>query len=147
MTVSAFNTPFANPVQYNPYTPWNFSPTPQGLGINPYAFQQYTQNQPLASAPLGSIAGFGPGLQQLQHTLPLLQIVPQQLQRLQHLATVQLQELMQLQQIVQLLPTQVQQLQQQQQPYGQAPGFGGFGFNAPWGTASQSFGTQPSHVM
>jgi hypothetical protein len=118
-------------------------------GINPYAFQQYPQNQPLASTPLASIGGFGSGLQQFQHTLPLLQIVPQQLQRLQHLATVQLQELIQLQQIVQLLPSHLQQLQQwqqHQQPYG-PQAFGNFGFNAPWGPASQPFGTQPGHVM
>jgi hypothetical protein len=107
--MTAFGYPFA---QYNP---WGASPQiSHGLGINPYAFQQFTQNQPLASTPLSSpITGQVPGLQQpLQQVLPLLQIVPQQLQHLQQLVSVQLQELQQLQQIVQLIPGQLQQLQQ-----------------------------------
>ena len=57
-----------------------------------------------------------------QVVLPLLQIVPQQLQYLQQLASVQLQELQRLQQVVQLFAGQVQ-IQQpsqfQQQPFGQ----------------------------
>ena len=96
------------------YTPWGASSQiPHGLGINPYAVQQYLQSQPLASMPLSSpIAGQLAGSQPLHQILPLLQIVPQQLQYLQQLVSVQLQELQQLQQIVQLLPGQLQQLQQ-----------------------------------
>lgn len=171
MIASAFSAPFTNPAQQNP---WSLSSqNPQGLGVNPYAFQQYAQNQPLSSAPLSSIAGQVPGLQQM---LPLLQIVPQQLQHLQQLVSLQLQELQQLQQIVQLLPGQLQQLQQLiqfvpqqlqhfqqtaqfqqpgqvqqpsqfQQPFGYAPGVGGFAVTAPWGIGPQAFGAQPSHVM
>ena len=150
MITSAFNTPFVNPTSYGPSSPWSFlSQSPQGLGINPYAFQQYSQSQPLASAPLSSLTGPVSGLSHLQ-TVPLLQNVPQQLQRLQYLAAAQLQELQQLQQIVQFLPAQLQQLQQlpqHQQPYGQIPGLGGFAFGAPWSAGPQAFGAQPSHVM
>ncbi len=177
MIASAFSAPFTNPAQHNPYNPWSLSSqNPQGLGINPYAFQQYAQNQPLSSAPLSSIAGQVPGLQQLQQTIPLLQIVPQQLQHLQQLVSLQLQELQQLQQIVQLLPGQLQQLHQLiqfvpqqlqhfqqtaqsqqpgqfqqpsqlQQPFAYGPGVGGFAVTAPWGIGPQAFGAQPSHVM
>jgi hypothetical protein len=175
MAVSAFGTPFNYPSQFSP---WGISPQGgQGLGTNPYAFQQYTQNQPLLSAPLGStMAGPQSGLQSLQQVLPLLQIVPQQLHHLQQLASVQLQELQQLQQIVQLLPVHLQQLQQLiqfvpqqlqqlqqpspfqqsspfQQPsqlhqtFGQSAGLGGIPVTAPWGIGPQAFGAQPSHVM
>jgi hypothetical protein len=151
MTVSAFSAPFANAGLYNP---WSLSSQiPQGLGINPYAFQQYQQNQPLASAPLGSVGGPIHALQQLHQTLPLLQAVPQQVQRLQQLVSMQLQELQPLQQIVHVLPAQLQQLQQlitfasQQQAFGPGAALGGFTFAAPWGTSPQAFGTQPSQVM
>jgi hypothetical protein len=161
MAVSAFGTQFTYPAQL---TPWGVSPqSVQGLGINPYAFQQYAQNQPLMSAPLSStIATTGFGLPQLQQVLPLLQIVPQQLQHLQHLVSVQLQEVQQLQQIVQLLPGQLQQIQQlvqsalQQHPHqalqfqppiGQNIGLGGFGAGSPWGFGPQGYGAQPSQVM
>ena len=108
MAVSAFGTQFTYPGQFSPWS--GAQQGIQGLGINPYAFQQYTQNQPLMSAPLTStIAGPSLGAQQV---LPLLQVVPQQLQHLQQLVSVQLQELQQLQQIVQLLPGQLQQIQQ-----------------------------------
>jgi hypothetical protein len=98
----------------------------------------------------------------LQQVLPLLQIVPQQLQHLQQLVSVQLHELQQLQQIVQLLPAQLQQiqqliqfvpqqLQQLQQPqfqqgFGQGAGLASFG-SAPWGVGPLSFGAQPNQVM
>lgn len=162
MTLSTLGTPFASPAQFGP---WGLVPhNPQGLGINPYTFQQYAQNPPLVSTPLYSTIGspaFGP--QPLQQVLPLLQTVPQQLQHLQQLVSVQLQELQRLQQIVQLLPAQLQQLQQLiqvvpqqlqqlqqpsqlQQPFGYgAPG--GFAVTAPWGIGPQAFGAQPSHVM
>ncbi len=141
------------------------------VGINPYAFQQYGQNQTLGATPLSSI-GAAPGLQPPPQVLALLHIVPQQLQHLQQLVSVQLQELQQLQQIVQLLPAQLQQLQQLlqfvpqqlqqlqqpqfpqpwqfqqpsqfQQPFTQGSAFAGAG---PWGVNPQPFGAQPSHVM
>jgi hypothetical protein len=155
MAVSAFGTQY--PGQFSPWS--GAQQGMQGLGINPYAFQQYTQNQPLMSAPLSStIAGSGLGLQQV---LPLLQIVPQQLQHLQQLVSVQLQELQQLQQIVQLLPGQLQQIQQLiqyvphqlqqlsqlQQPIGQSAGLGNFAGTPQWGLGPQVFGAQQSHVM
>ncbi len=138
--------------------PWSLSfQNPQGLGINPSALQQYALNQPLASAPLSSIAGQGPALQQLHQTVPLLQIVPQQLQHLQQLVSLQLQELQQLQQMVQLAlaplqqgpfqQTPFQQPSQFQQSFGYGPGPGGFSVAAPWGIGPQAFGAQPSHVM
>jgi TolA-binding protein len=151
MAVSAFGTQYGYPGQP---TPWGIPQ--QGF---PYAFQQYLQNQPLMSAPLSStIAGPVFGVQQL---LPLLHIVPQQLQHLQQLVSVQLQELQQLQQIVQLLPGQLQQIQQLmqyvpqqlqqlsqfQQPIGQSAGLGGFAATPPWGAGPQAFGAQPGHVM
>ena len=151
MALSSFSTPFNYPAQ--------FTHAYQGQGINPYAFQQYAQNQPLMSTPLSSTIGNPAfGLQPLQQVLPLLQIVPQQLQHLQQLAWVQLQELQQLQQIVQLLPGQLQQLQQLiqfvpqqhqqfQQPFGQGTGLGGFASTPPWGIGHQAFGAPPSHVM
>jgi hypothetical protein len=169
MVLSAFGSPFTQPAQYSPWGA--FPQSQQGLGINPYAFQQYTQNPPLSSAPLSStIAGQLPSLQPLQQMIPLLHIVPQQLQHLQQLVSVQLQELQQLQQIVQLLPGQLQQLQQLiqlvpqqlqhlqqpsqfqqpspfQQPFGHGAGLGGFPVTAPWGIGTQTFGAQPSHVM
>ena len=160
MAVSAFGTQFTYPGQFSP---WGGAQQGiQGLGINPYAFQQYTQNQPLMSAPLTStIAGPSVGVQQV---LPLLQVVPQQLQHLQQLVSVQLQELQQLQQIVQLLPGQLQQIQQLiqyvpqqlqqlqqlsqlQQPIGQNAGLGTFAGTPQWGLNPQAFGAQPGHVM
>jgi hypothetical protein len=161
MAVGAFSTPFY-PAQL---TPWGPSPQlSQGLGINPYGFQQYMQNQPLLSAPLSStIAGPALGVQPLQQILALLQTVPQQLQHLQQLGAVQLQELQQLQQIVQLVPGQLQQVQQliqaasqpvqhpsQFQPFGPAVGFSGPAVTPAWGIGPQAFGAygaQPSHVM
>jgi len=156
MAVSAFGIPSTYPAQF---IPGGVSTQGgQGLGINPYAFQQYAQNQPLMSAPLTStIASAGFGLPQLQQVLPILQIVPQQLQHLQQLVSVQLQELQQLQQIVQLLPGQLQQIQlliqaasqqhqQVQQPFGQGAGLGSFP-TSPWGFGPQAFGAQPSQVM
>jgi hypothetical protein len=158
MAVSAFGTQFTYPGQFSPFAPWSGAQQGvQGLGVNPYAFQQYTQNQPLMSAPLTStIAGPSLGVQQV---LPLLQIVPQQLQHLQQLVSVQLQELQQLQQIVQLLPGQLQQIQQLiqyvpqqlqqlsqlQQP--QSSGLGTFAGTPQWGFNPQPFGAQPGHVM
>jgi hypothetical protein len=157
MALSSFGTPFTYPLQFSQ---WGVSPyAHQGQGINPYAFQPYTQNQPLMSTPLSSTIGnIASGVQPLQQMLPLLHIVPQQLQHLQQLAWVQLQELQQLQQIVQLLPGQLQQLQQLiqfvpqqhqqfQQPFGQSPGLGGFAATSPWGIGHQAFGAPPSHVM
>ena len=157
MAVSAFGTQFTYPGQFSP---WGGAQQGiQGLGINPYAFQQYTQNQPLMSAPLTStIAGPSVGVQQV---LPLLQVVPQQLQHLQQLVSVQLQELQQLQQIVQLLPGQLQQIQQLiqyvpqqlqqlsqlQQPIGQSAGLGTFAGTPQWGFNPPAFGAQPGHVM
>jgi len=145
MAVGAFGNQFTYPGQF---TPWSGAQQGiQGLGVNPYAFQQYTQNQPLMSAPLSSTIG-GPGLG-VQQLLPLLQIVPQQLQHLQQLVAVQLQELQQLQQIVQLLPGQlhqIQQLSQFQQPIGQGAALS-FAPTPQWGFGPQSFGSQPSHVM
>ena len=167
MAVSAFGTQFMYPGQFSPFSPWSSAQQGipqlgiQGLGVNPYAFQQYTQNQPLMSAPLTStIAGPSVGVQQV---LPLLQVVPQQLQHLQQLVSVQLQELQQLQQIVQLLPGQLQQIQQLiqyvpqqlqqlqqlsqlQQPIGQNAGLGTFA-GTQWGLNPQAFGAQPGHVM
>ena len=94
MAVPAFTTPFTYP---SPFSPWGISP----------------QQQPLLSAPLSStFASSAYGAPPLQQVLPLLQIVPQQLQHLQQLVSVQLQELQQLQQIIQLLPAQLQQIQQ-----------------------------------
>jgi hypothetical protein len=156
MAVSAFGTQFTYPGQFSPWS--GAQQGIQGLGVNPYAFQQYTQNQPLMSAPLTSIAGPSLGAQQL---LPLLQVVPQQLQHLQQLVSVQLQELQQLQQIVQLLPGQLQQIQQLiqyvpqqlqqlsqlQQPIGQSAGLGTFTGTPQWGLNPQAFGAQPGHVM
>jgi hypothetical protein len=162
MAVSAFGTQFTNPGQFSPWSGWSGAQQGipqqgiQGLGVNPYAFQQYTQNQPLMSAPLTStIAGPSLGMQQV---LPLLQVVPQQLQHLQQLVSVQLQELQQLQQIVQLLPGQLQQiqqliqyvpqqLQQLQQPIGQSAGPGTFAGTPQWGLNPQAFGGQPGQVM
>jgi len=159
MAISAFGIPSNYPAQF---APWGV-PTQgvQGLGINPYAFQQYAQNQPLMSAPLSStIAGTGFGLSQLQQIIPLLQIVPHQLQHLQQLVSVQLQELQQLQQIVHVLPGQLQQIQQliqsalqQQQPlqfqqaFGQGAGFGNSPASSPWAFGPHAFGAQPSQVM
>ena len=157
MAVSAFGTQFTYPGQFSPWS--GAQQGIQGLGVNPYAFQQYTQNQPLMSAPLTStIAGPSLGAQQL---LPLLQVVPQQLQHLHQLVSVQLQELQQLQQLVQLLPGQLQQIQQLiqyvpqqlqqlsqlQQPIGQSAGLGTFGGTPHWGFNPQAFGAQPGHVM
>jgi hypothetical protein len=154
MAVSAFGTQFTHPGQFSPWS--GAQQGIQGLGVNPYAFQQYTQNQPLMSAPLTStIAGPSLGVQQV---LPLLQVVPQQLQHLQQLVSVQLQELQQLQQIVQLLPGQLQQiqqliqyvpqqLQQLQQPIGQSAGPGTFAGTPQWGLNPQAFGGQPGQVM
>jgi hypothetical protein len=157
MAVSAFGTQFTYPGQFSPWS--GAQQGIQGLGVNPYAFQQYTQNQPLMSAPLTStIAGSSLGVQQV---LPLLQIVPQQLQHLQQLVSVQLQELQQLQQIVQLLPGQLQQIQQLlqyvpqqlqqlsqlQQPIGQGAGLGTFAGTPQWGFNPQAFGAQSGHVM
>ena len=157
MAVSAFGTQFTYPGQFSPWS--GAQQGIQGLGVNPYAFQQYTQNQPLMSAPLTStIAGPSLGAQQL---LPLLQVVPQQLQHLHQLVSVQLQELQQLQQLVQLLPGQLQQIQQLiqyvpqqlqqlsqlQQPIGQSAGLGTFGVTPQWGFNPQAFGAQPGHVM
>ena len=118
MPVSAFGTQFTYPGQFSP---WGGAQQGiQGLGINPYAFQQYTQNQPLMSAPLTStIAGPSVGVQQV---LPLLQVVPQQLQ-------------------------QLQQLSQLQQPIGQNAGLGTFSGTPQWGLNPQAFGAQPGHVM
>ena len=163
MIASAFSAPFTNPAQHNPYNPWSLSSqNPQGLGINPYAFQQYAQNQPLSSAPLSSIAGQVPGLQQLQQTIPLLQIVPQQLQHLQQIVQLLPGQLQQLHQLIQFVPQQLQHFQQTaqsqqpgqfqqpsqlQQPFAYGPGVGGFAVTAPWGIGPQAFGAQPSHVM
>ena len=150
MIASTFGTPFTYPGQFSP---WGVSQQGlQGLGINPYGFQPYTQSPQLVSAPLSSIiasqslpTGLAGGLQQA--VVPLLQIVPQQLQYLQQLASVQLQELQRLQQVVQLFAGQVQIQQpsqfQQQQPFGQSTAAG-----APlWGIGPTTFATQPSHVM
>ena len=166
MIASAFSAPFTNAAQYNPYNPWSLSSQnpqgPQGLGINPFAFQQYAQNQPLSSAPLSSIAGQVPGLQQLQQTIPLLQIVPQQLQHLQQIVQLLPGQLQQLHQLIQFVPQQLQHFQQTtqsqqpgqfqqpsqlQQPFAYGPGVGGFAVTAPWGIGPQAFGAQPSHVM
>jgi len=160
MAVSAFGTQFTYPGQFTAFSPWSGAQQGiQGLGINPYAFQQYAQNQPLMSSPLSStIAGQAPGMQQV---LPLLQVVPQQLQHLQQLVSVQLQELQQLQQIVQLLPGQLQQIQQLiqyvpqqlqqlsqlQQPTGHSAGLGTFAGTPNWGFSPQIFGAHPGHVM
>ena len=55
MAVGAFGNQFTYPGQF---TPWSGAQQGiQGLGVNPYAFQQYTQNQPLISAPLTSTIG------------------------------------------------------------------------------------------
>ena len=157
MAVSAFGTQFTYPGQFSPWS--GAQQGIQGLGVNPYAFQQYTQNQPLMSAPLTSTIG-GPSLG-AQQVLPLLQVVPQQLQYLQQLVSVQLQELQQLQQIVQLLPGQLQQIQQLiqyvpqqlqqlsqlQQPIGQSAGLGTFAGTPQWGFNPPAFGAQPGHVM
>ena len=145
MTGSAlFGNPFVNPAQFSP---WGVSPLGhQGLGINPYAFQQYTQNQPLISAQLGSVGIPAQGQQPVQQILSLLQVVPQQLQHLQQLAYVQLQALQQAQQTIQLLPGQLQQLQQLS-AYGQSAGAGSFPATSPWGIGPQPFGAQPTHVM
>jgi hypothetical protein len=146
MPVPAFNTPFTYPT---PFTPWGISP----------------QHQPLSSAPLSSfvspaVAGPAYGAQSI---VPLLQIVPQQLQHLQQLVSVQLQELQQLQQVIQFLPAQLQQIQQliqsvplqlrqlqqpqtAQQGFGPGAGLAGFG-SVPWGVGPLAFGAQPSHVM
>ena len=151
MIASTFGTPFTYPGQFSPS---GISQQGlQGLGINPYGFQPYTQSPPLVSAPLSSIIASpafsaGPAGVLQQVVLPLLQIVPQQLQHLQQLASVQLQELQRLQQVVQLFAGQVQvqqpsQFQQQQQPFGQSTAAG-----APlWGIGPTTFATQPSHVM
>ena len=145
MPVPAFTTPFTYP---SPFSPWGIS----------------SQQQPLLSAPLSStFASPAYGASPLQQALPLLQIVPQQLQHLQQLVSVQLQELQQLQQIIQLLPAQLQQIQQliqfvpqqlqqlQQQPQvqqGFGPGAGLAGFaSTPWGVGPLSFGAQPNQVM
>ena len=49
---ASFGNPFVHPAQFSP---WGVSPLGYaGLGVNPYAFQQYTQNQPLVSAQLSS---------------------------------------------------------------------------------------------
>jgi hypothetical protein len=111
------------------------------------------------STPLTStIAGPSIGLHQV---LPLLQVVPQQLQHLQQLVSVQLQELQQLQHIVQQLPGQLQQIQQLiqyvpqqlqqlsqlQQPIGQSASFGTLAGPPQWGFNPQAFGAQPGHVM
>ena len=149
MIASTFGTPFTYPGQFSP---WGVSQQGlQGLGINPYGFQPYTQSPQLVSAPLSSIIASqafpaGPAGVLQQVVLPLLQIVPQQLQYLQQLASVQLQELQRLQQVVQLLAGQVQ-IQQpsqfQQQPFGQSTAAG-----APlWGIGPTTFATQPSQVM
>jgi len=157
MAISAFGTQFTNPGQFTPWSGAQYGG--QGLGINPYAFQQYTQNQPLLSAPLTSTMA-APTLG-VQQALSLLHVVPQQLQHLQQLVAVQLQELQQLQQIVQLLPAQLQQIQQLiqyvpqqlqqlsqfQQPIGQSVGLGTFAGTPQWGFNPQAFGAQPSHVM
>jgi len=164
MALSAFGTQFSYPgqftPQFTPITPWSSAHQgAPGLGVNPYAFQQYTQNQPLMSPPLSStIAGSGPGMQQ---ALSVLHILPQQLQHLQQLVSVQLQEIQQLQQIVQLLPGQLQQIQQLiqyvpqqlqqlsqlQQPIGQSAGLGSFAATPQWGFGPQAIGAQPGHVM
>ena len=109
MIASTFGTPFTYPGQFSP---WGISQQGlQGLANNPYGFQPYLQSPPLVSAPLSSISQarhllrVSRVLQQV--VLPLLQIVPQQLQHLQQLASVQLQELQRLQQVVQLLAGQV----------------------------------------
>jgi hypothetical protein len=150
-----FGNPFVHPAQFSP---WGVSPLGYpGLGVNPYAFQQYTQNQPLVSAQLSSVGIPVSGLQPLPQILSLLQTVPQQVQHLQQLVSVQLQALQQLQQTIQLLPGQLQQLQQLiqfvpqqlQQPsaLGQSAGAGSFPATSPWGIGPQPFGAQPSHVM
>ena len=150
MIAITFGTPFTYPGQFSP---WGISQQGlQGLGINPYGFQPYTQSPQLVSAPLSSIIASqafpaGPAGVLQQVVLPLLQIVPQQLQYLQQLASVQLQELQRLQQVVQLFAGQVQIQQpsqfQQQQPFGQSTAAG-----APlWGIGPTTFATQPSHVM
>ena len=166
MAVGTFATPFTHAT---PFGQWGASPHGyqgyQGVAINPYALQQYTQSQPLMGAPLSSaIAGPAPGAQSPYQVLPLLQIVPQQLQHLQQLVSLQLQELQQLQQIVQLLPAQLQQLQQlvqyvpqqlqqlqqassYQSPFTQGAGFGSNPTASPWGLGPQAFGGQQSHVM
>ena len=150
-----FGNPFVYPAQFGP---WGVSPLGhQGLGVNPYAFQQYTQNQPLLGAQLSSVGIPASGLQPLQQILSLLQIVPQQVQHLQQLVSVQLQALQQLQQSIQVLPGYVQQLhqliqfvpQQLQQPsvLGQSAGAGSFPATSPWGIGPQPFGAQPTHLM
>ena len=158
MALGAFGTAFTTPSGISPYGP-------QGLGINPYAFQHYMQSQPLMSAPLSS--PFGQTAAPLQQSLPLLQIVPQQLHQLQQLVSVQLQALQQVQQVVQFLPAQLQQIQQliqivtqqlQQvqspyqasqyqasQPFAQ-PANGGIG-SPVWGLGLQPFGITPTQLM
>ena len=144
MTVSAFGNPFVYPAQFSP---WGVSPLGHsGLGINPYAFQQYTQNQPIMNTQLGPVAIPVSGLQPLQQVLSVLQIVPQQVQHLQQLVSAQLQALQQLQQTIQLLPGQLQQLQQLS-AFGQSAGAGSFPATSPWGIGPQPFGAQPGHVM
>ena len=139
-----FGNPFVHPAQFSP---WGVSPLGySGLGVNPYAFQQYTQNQPLVSAQLSSVGIPVSGLQPLPQILSLLQTVPQQVQHLHQLVSVQLQALQQLQQTIQLLPGQLQQLQQPS-AFGQSAGAGSFPATSPWGIGPQPFGAQPSHVM
>lgn len=144
MAGSAFGNPFVHPAQFSP---WGVSPLgyPE-LGVNPYAFQQYTQNQPLVSAQLSSVGIPVSRLQPLPQILSLLQTVPQQVQHLQQLVSVQLQALQQLQQTIQLLPGQLQQLHQPS-AFGQSAGAGSFPATSPWGIGPQPFGAQPSHVM
>jgi hypothetical protein len=147
MIASTFGTPFTYQGQFSPS-----GISQQGFqGNNPYGFQPYTQSPSLVSAPLSSIItspsfSAGPAGVLQQVVLPLLQIVPQQLQHLQQLASVQLQELQRLQQVVQLLAGQVQ-IQQpsqfQQQPFGQSTAAGA----PPWGIGPTTYATQPSHVM
>ena len=149
MPVPAFGSPFTSQTQFSP---WGVSPQ-----------HQFLSSAPLSSTFASPAYGAQPyGAQSIQQALPLLQIVPQQLQHLQQLVSVQLQELQQLQQIIQLLPAQLQQiqqliqyvpqlLQQLQQPqvqqgFGPGAGLGGFA-SMPWGVGPLTFGAQPSQVM
>jgi len=139
-----FGNPFVYPAQFSP---WGVSPLGHaGLGVNPYTFQQYTQNQPPISAQLSSVGIPASGVQPLQQILSLLQVVPQQVQHLQQLVSVQLQAIQQLQQTIQLLPGQLQQLQQPS-AFGQSAGAGSLPPTSPWGIGPQPFGAQPGHVM
>jgi len=152
MGVSTFGlgTPITSLAQYQ--LPWGLSPS-SGVGINPFAAQQFSGQSPFQQTSTGLSPYAQQPLQQLQQ---LLQIAPQQLQHLLQAGYLQQQQLQHLAQIIQLIPAQLAQLQQliqvspqhmqqTQQPFTQLAGAAG-GFT-PWGVSPQLFGAQPSYVM